>query len=120
MTDLGTGRVALVTGAARGIGASVALRLAQDGHDVAVLDLDADRCAATVAAVRETGRRSVAVGADVSDEAAAAAAVSEVAAELGAPTVLVNNAGVLRAQPFHKLDLATWRTILDVNLTARS
>lgn len=112
-----TSRVALVTGAARGIGASVALRLAQDGHDVAVLDLDENSCADTAAAVREAGRRCVGVGADVSDEASVRAAVEKVAAELGGPTVLVNNAGVLRANPFHKLDLATWRTILDVNLT---
>lgn len=112
-----TGRVALVTGAARGIGASVALRLAQDGHDVAVLDLDENRCADTVAAVRGTGRRSVGVGADVSDETSVRSAVEKVEAELGGPTVVVNNAGVLRADPFRKLDLATWHRIVDVNLT---
>lgn len=112
-----TGRVALVTGAARGIGAGVALRLAQDGHDVAVLDLDENNCADTVSAVRDTGRRGVVVGADVSDEDSVWAAVAKVEAELGGPTVLVNNAGVLRANPFHKLDLAAWRMILETNLT---
>jgi NAD(P)-dependent dehydrogenase (short-subunit alcohol dehydrogenase family) len=90
----GSARVALVTGAARGIGAGIALRLARDGHDVAVLDRDEDRCAVTVAAVRAAGTRSMAVGADVVDETAARAAVEKVAAELGGPTVLVNNAGV--------------------------
>jgi 3-oxoacyl-[acyl-carrier protein] reductase len=107
----------LVTGAARGIGASIARRLAEDGFDVAVVDLDADRCRDTVAGVEEIGRRALAVAADVSDEAAVVTAVERVAAELGPPTVLVNNAGLLKADLFHKIDLATWRTILDVNLT---
>ncbi|HZZ48543.1 MAG TPA: 3-oxoacyl-ACP reductase FabG [Pseudonocardia sp.] len=110
-------RVALVTGAARGIGASIAARLARDGCDVAVLDLDEDQCAETVARVEATGRRGMAVAADVSDEAAVGAAVERVAAELGPPVVLINNAGLLRADPFHKVDLAAWRTILEVNLT---
>jgi 3-oxoacyl-[acyl-carrier protein] reductase len=117
MTHPATERVAVVTGAARGIGAAVALRLAHDGHDIAVFDLDKERCADTVAAVRDRGRRCMAVGADVSDEGAVRAAVAKVAAELGGPTIVVNNAGVLRADAFHKLDLAAWRTILDVNLT---
>ena len=110
-------RVAIVTGAARGIGAAVALRLAGDGLDVAVLDLDEGSCAETVAAVRAVGRRAVAVSADVSDEDAVRAAVERVEHELGVPTVLVNNAGMLRVDLFHRLDLATWRSIQDVNLT---
>jgi 3-oxoacyl-[acyl-carrier protein] reductase len=109
--------VAIVTGAARGIGASVARRLADDGLDVAVLDRHEESCSDTLDAIRAIGRRGIAVGADVSDEAAVQVAVEKVTAELGAPTVLVNNAGVLRADPFHKLDLATWRTIVEVNLT---
>jgi 3-oxoacyl-[acyl-carrier protein] reductase len=110
-------RVAVVTGGGRGIGAAIAVRLAQDGCDVAVLDLAEDRCTETVARVEATGRRALAVAADVSDEASVGAAVERVAAELGPPVVLVNNAGVLRADPFHKIELASWRTILDVNLT---
>lgn len=112
-----TARIAVVTGAARGIGAGVALRLARDGHDVAVLDLDIDACAETVAAVTATGRRALAVGADVSDETAVSAAVAEIVRDLGEPTVVVNNAGVLRDSMMFKMDLAAWRTVLDVHLT---
>jgi 3-oxoacyl-[acyl-carrier protein] reductase len=110
-------RVAIVTGAARGIGAAVALRLADDGLDVAVVDLDESNCAETVDAIGARGRRGMAFGADVSDETAVKSLVEMVVTELGEPTVLVNNAGVLRADPFRKLDLATWQMILDVNLT---
>lgn len=109
-------RVAVVTGGARGIGAAIALRLARDGHDVAVLDLDEAACADTVAAVGSLGRRALAVGADVSDEAAVVAGVRRVVDELGPPAVLVNNAGVLRNGLAFKMTLDDWDTVVDVNL----
>lgn len=109
-------RVALVTGAARGIGASIALRLAHDGYHVAVLDLDADACVETVEAIRGTGRRALAVGANVADEAAVRLAVYAVASGLGAPTILVNNAGILRDRTLGKMRLEDWDIVLDVNL----
>jgi 3-oxoacyl-[acyl-carrier protein] reductase len=109
-------RVAIVTGAARGIGAATAVRLAAEGRAVAVLDLDETACKDTVEAVTAAGGRALAVGADVSDEAQVEAAVAKVAAELGAPTVLVNNAGVLRDNLLFKMSAADWDTVLGVHL----
>jgi len=109
-------RVAIVTGAARGIGAATALRLAADGFDVAVLDLDEAACKATVDQVTEAGRRGLAVGANVADTEQVEAAVTRIAAELGPPAVLVNNAGVLRDNLLFKLSDDDWDTVIGVHL----
>ena len=116
MTAKGARRVALITGGGRGIGAAVALRLAQDGCDIAVLDLDAAACADTVSAVEATGRRALAVAADVADEHAVMAAVERVTATLGAPLVLVNNAGILRDHVLHKMTVDEWDLVQQVHL----
>ncbi|MDX3357273.1 3-oxoacyl-ACP reductase FabG [Streptomyces sp. ME01-24h] len=109
-------RVAIVTGAARGIGAATAVRLAAEGRAVAVLDLDETACKDTVEQITKAGGRAVAVGADVSDEEQVEAAVARVAAELGAPTILVNNAGVLRDNLLFKMSAADWDTVMNVHL----
>src|SRR3984893_17773784 len=96
-------RVAIVTGAARGIGAAAARRLATDGMAVGVLDLDGGSCYATVGVITTAGGRAIAVGADVSKDDQVEAAVGTVVAELGPPTVLVNNAGVLRDNLLFKM-----------------
>ena len=111
-----TSRVAIVTGAARGIGASIAERLADDGHAIAVIDLDEAACAATVERIAAAGGRAIAVGANVADEQAVAVAVERVTAELGAPTILINNAGVIRDNLLFKMTTDDWDTVMNVHL----
>ena len=109
-------RIAIVTGGARGIGAAIATRLATDGYDIAVIDLDADTCSETVKSVEALGRRALAVAADVADEQAVRDGVTAVVDGLGAPTVLVNNAGVIRDRTLAKMSLDDWNVVIDVNL----
>ena len=109
-------RVAIVTGAARGIGAATARRLAAEGMAVAVLDLDAAACADTVDAITNAGGRAMAVGADVSKADQVEAAVGKVAAELGPPAVLINNAGIIRDNLLFKMTEDDWDMVLGVHL----
>jgi 3-oxoacyl-[acyl-carrier protein] reductase len=109
-------RIAIVTGAARGIGGGTAKRLAADGKAVAVLDLEAAACADTVAEIEKAGGRALAVGADVSDADQVKAAVEKVAAELGEPVILVNNAGVTRDNLLFKMTEPDWDTVMNVHL----
>jgi 3-oxoacyl-[acyl-carrier protein] reductase len=109
-------RVAIVTGGARGIGAATALRLADEGRAVAVLDLDEAACADVVSKITKAGGSALAVGCDVSDAEQVERAVTRVAEELGAPTILVNNAGVLRDNLLFKMSEADWDTVIGVHL----
>ena len=105
-----------MTGAARGIGAATARRLAADGMAVAVLDLDAAACTDTVDAITDAGGRAMAVGADVSKADQVEAAVGKVAAELGPPAVLINNAGIIRDNLLFKMTEDDWDMVLGVHL----
>lgn len=109
-------RVAVVTGGARGIGAATAVRLAAEGRPVAVIDLDEAACKDTVEKITAAGGKAIAVGCDVSDEAQVAAAVTRIAEELGGPTILVNNAGVLRDNLLFKMSVSDWDTVMNVHL----
>jgi len=110
------GRVAIVTGAARGIGAAVARRLASDGFAVAVLDLDQAACVPVVEEITSAGGRALAAAVDVADENSVAAAVQQVADGLGAPVVLVNNAGITRDNLLFKMSTAEWDAVMGVHL----
>jgi 3-oxoacyl-[acyl-carrier protein] reductase len=107
---------AIVTGAARGIGAATAKRLAADGHPVAVIDLDGAAASLTAEEIVAHGGRATAIAADVADADSVRAAVDRVAAELGPPGILVNNAGVLRDNLLFKMSETDWDTVMNVHL----
>lgn len=113
-----TSRVALVTGAARGIGKGIALRLAADGLDVAVNDIEAnsDQLAAVADEIAALGRRSTTVVADVSDPAAVEAMVRGTAAELGQLDVMIANAGIAQVKPLIEYTPEEFDHIMSINL----
>lgn len=113
MTDQ---RTAIVTGGARGIGAEISRRFARDGHRVAVLDLDEGACQVVVDEITESGGTALAVGVDVADPEQVEAGVARVAAELGAPTILVNNAGIIRDNLIFKMSVEDWDAVMGVHL----
>ncbi|CAM3334024.1 3-oxoacyl-ACP reductase FabG [Nocardioides dubius] len=109
-------RTAIVTGAGRGIGAAVARRLAREGLAVAVFDLDAEAASSVAEEIRSAGGTAGAFGVDVADEGAVQAAVDDVAQSLGAPVVLVNNAGITRDNMLHKMSVDDWDSVMSVHL----
>jgi 2-hydroxycyclohexanecarboxyl-CoA dehydrogenase len=109
-------KVALVTGAAAGIGRACSVRLAKEGHAVGVLDLDEVRCAETVKEITEGGGKAIALGADITNRAEVQAALAKLRKALGPVTVLVNNAGMAEFIPFEEITDALWDRMFAVNV----
>lgn len=110
------GRVALVTGASRGIGRAIAVRLAARGAKVACVATKAENCTETVEACRSAGAEALALGVDVADTTAVADLVGQVQKELGGLDVLVNNAGITRDQILLRMTEEDFDRVVDVNL----
>ena len=111
-------RVAVVTGAATGLGKAIALLYAAEGADVAIIDRNAEGAARTAAMIAGQGRRSLALGADVGDEAAVEKAFARILAELGDPHILVNNAGIATVSLLEDMSTAMWDEMIRINLTS--
>ena len=116
LSDL-TGKIALVTGASRGIGRAAAIALAEAGADIAVnYHTRAEEARRVCAEIESLGRRSAAIQADVSSGAAVSRLVADVEQALGPVTILVNNAGMIRPQPVEEITEQSWDDLIDTNL----
>ena len=113
----GAQRVAIVTGGGSGIGLAVCERLAADGLAVAVFDRDGEAAEAAAGKIRAAGGRAIGVTVDVTRREQIDLGVAQVRAQLGRPTVLVNNAGIHAVDPFLSITADKWHRILEVNLT---
>jgi NAD(P)-dependent dehydrogenase (short-subunit alcohol dehydrogenase family) len=110
-------KVALVTGAASGIGRATSERLAREGAKLVLADVQVEKLAETLALVRGIGAEAISVACDVSDAESVHACVAEALQQFGRLDVLCNIAGILRFDNTHELALTDWRRVLDVNLT---
>jgi 3-oxoacyl-[acyl-carrier protein] reductase len=109
-------RTAIITGSAQGIGAAVAKRLSKDGFAVAILDLKEDACNFVADEIISAGGSALPIAVDVADEESVAQAVAHVAEGLGAPVVLVNNAGITRDNLLFKMTVDEWDSVMAVHL----
>lgn len=111
-----TGKVAVVTGAAQGLGQGAAIGFAGQGADVVCLDLNAEACAETAAQIQALGRKALSIGCDVSDEPSVRAAIAQAAGIVGHFDILLNAAGITRRVPSTEISVADWKRVIDINL----
>lgn len=117
-TTLLTGRIALVTGAVGAIGEAIADRMAAQGADVVIADLDEGKATETASAIADRhGRRALGVGVDVTDPTSLEVAAERIESELGICDVIVANAGILLAKPALEIEAREWNAVIAVNLT---
>ena len=109
-------KIAIVTGAASGLGKAIALLFAREGADIAIIDLKAEAAEAVARDARDLGRRSLAVVADVAEEASVSQAMDRVFRDLGEPDILVNNAGIDTTSIVEEMPTAMWDEMIRVNL----
>lgn len=115
MTQELAGRSIVITGAARGIGETIAQGLAADGACITIGDLDKDQAEAAAARIRERGGKAIGVAADVTDRAAVKAMLDAAEKAFGRLHGIVNNAGIAQVKPFLEITEADWRRIMEVN-----
>lgn len=111
-----TSRIALVTGGTGGIGTAICRRLLAQGHRVATSYRNEEKARAWEQAMRAAGHDVALFPADVSDPAQAEALIAGIENTLGPVDILINNAGITRDTPFHKMDVQQWREVIDTNL----
>lgn len=109
-------KVAVITGAARGIGFAIAQRLASDGHSIAIIDLDQQAISSAVEELQKQGHQGAGFVVDVSDEESVSQGFQEIRKSLGKVSVLVNNAGVLRDNSLRNMTVEDWETVMQVHL----
>jgi len=111
------GKIALVTGGAQGLGAALCDRLADEGANVAVLDLNGDGAQEVAAKIGHYyGVKTIGIGCDITDEASVAAAFEKIKSEFGRLDICVSNAGILISGPIEEFEVAKWRKVIEVNL----
>ncbi|MHB1459742.1 MAG: SDR family NAD(P)-dependent oxidoreductase [Armatimonadota bacterium] len=111
-------KTAVVTGAARGIGYGIALRLAQEGANVVIADINADHAAVSARQIAtETGRQAIAIACDVTDQQSVVTMITMAVSELGSLDIMVANAGVCPFVEVMEMDVETWKKTIDINLT---
>ncbi|MHA2787546.1 3-oxoacyl-ACP reductase FabG [Corynebacterium sp. S7] len=109
-------RVAIVTGGAQGIGAAIASKLAKAGHTIAIVDLNEEACAEMAEKISNEGGTAAAFPADITDEDSVTNVVQEIVVKLGAPTILINNAGITRDNLIFKMPASDWDSVMNVHL----